>query len=73
MKELIRIRVTRMPLMKPTTAPMASTIRQASHHGTPCWVCSPIARICEMPITPATDRSNWLAVIGIITASAASA
>ncbi len=72
MKESILTRVTRIPLARPTSAPISNTAMTAPHHGSPC-PCNPIASTCEMPRLNPADRSKWLAVIGMNTASATSA
>ena len=72
MKESILTRVTRTPFTKPTSAPISSTAMTAAHQGSP-WPCNPIASTCEMPRLKPADRSKWLAVIGMKTASATSA
>ena len=73
MKAWMRMYATRSALTSPTARPTARTARQASGQGRPCCIWSPMARICESPMVPATERSNRLAASGIITASAASA
>ncbi len=69
MKESILTRVTSTPLARPTSAPISSTAITAAHQGRP-WPCSPIASTWEMPRLKPAERSKWLAVIGMNTASA---
>ena len=61
--------VTSTPLISPTKAPRQRTRTTTSGQGIPI-PCKPMASTWVMPRMKATDRSNRLAAIGIIAASA---